>query len=175
MPGALVTVLGVALLLFGLFGHASSAASLVGLGAALTFVGVAILSPLIARRLAGVIGLPIRRLGIQGRLGRENAMRNPRRTASTASALMIGLGLVAMVSILSASLTASITDTLQRTLKADYVLTSSSFAPFSPERRRQGATGARCADRVGVPPRRVPGERRRMPRSSPSTRPPSAR
>jgi putative ABC transport system permease protein len=132
VPGVLVTSLGVALLLFGLFGNASSAASLVGLGAALTFVGVAIVSPLIARPLAGVIGLPIRRLGIQGRLGRENAMRNPRRTASTASALMIGLGLVSMVSILSASLTASITDTLQRTLKADYVLTSSSFAPFSP-------------------------------------------
>ena len=91
--------LGVAALLYGLFGNASNAGSLIGLGAAATFVGIAILLPLGARPLAGVIGAPIRALGIQGKLGRENAMRNPRRTASTASALMIGLGLVAMVTV----------------------------------------------------------------------------
>ena len=53
------------------------------------------------------------------RLGRENAMRNPRRTASTSSALMIGLGLIAMVSILSASLKASFDAALSETLRAD--------------------------------------------------------
>ncbi len=133
LPGLLVTVLGVSALLVGLFAHPSDAAALVGVGAALTFIGVAICSPLFARPLAGGIGLPVRGLGMQGRLGRENAMRNPRRSASTASALMVGLGLVAMVSILSASLKASISDTLQSSLKADYVLTTSSFAPFSPD------------------------------------------
>jgi putative ABC transport system permease protein len=60
-------------------------------------------------------------------------MRNPRRTSSTASALMIGLGLVAMVAILSASLKASFDAALADTLKADFILSTSSFTPFSPD------------------------------------------
>lgn len=60
-------------------------------------------------------------------------MRNPRRTASTASALTIGLGLVAMVTILAASLKASFDVALIETLKADFTLSTSSFMPFSPD------------------------------------------
>jgi putative ABC transport system permease protein len=131
--GLVVTVLGSAALLYGLFAVPSNAAALIGLGAALTFIGVAILFPLIARPMASVIGAPIRRLGLQGRLGRQNAMRNPRRTASTASALMIGLGLVAMVSILSASLKASFESALSANLRADLIVTTSSFTAFSPD------------------------------------------
>ncbi len=131
--GLSVTGLGVAALLFGLFGHSSNAGALIGFGAAATFVGIAILSPLAARRLAGIIGAPVSRMGVQGKLGRENAMRNPRRTASTASALMIGLGLVAMVAILSASLKASFDAILSDTVKADFILSTSSFVPFSPD------------------------------------------
>lgn len=133
IAGLVVAGVGVAALLYGLFGNRSNAGALIGLGAAMTFVGIAILSPLGARPLAGVIGAPIRRMGIQGKLGRENAMRNPRRTASTASALMIGLGLVSMVSILSASLKSSFDAALQKSLKADFVLTTSSFTAFSPD------------------------------------------
>ena len=139
VAGIGVTFVGVATLLNGLFGHPSNAAAIVGLGAVLTFVGVAMLLPLAAKPLAGAIGLPIRGLGIQGKLGRENAMRNPRRTASTASALMIGLGLVAMVAVLSASLKASLNATLERSLRADFVLSSSSFTPFSPKAARVAA------------------------------------
>src|SRR6185295_14701435 len=131
--GLILTAAAVAALLYGLFGNQSNAGTLIGLGAAATFVGIAILLPLGARPLAGVIGAPIRRLGIQGKLGRENAMRNPRRTASTASALMIGLGLVAMVTVLAASLKASLDLTLEKALKADLVLTTSSQTPFSPD------------------------------------------
>jgi putative ABC transport system permease protein len=131
--GLILTAGAVAALLYGLFGNQSNAGSLIGLGAAATFVGIAILLPLGARPLAGVIGAPIRRLGIQGKLGRENAMRNPRRTASTASALMIGLGLVAMVTVLASSLKASLDLTLEKALKADLVLTTSSQTPFSPD------------------------------------------
>jgi putative ABC transport system permease protein len=130
--GVVVTGLGLAALLYGLFGTPSNAASLVGLGAALMFVGVAILAPLAARPLAGVIGAPVRGLGVQGKLGRENAMRNPRRTASTASALMIGLGLVSMVAVFSASLKASFEAALEKTVKADFIVSSTSFTPFSP-------------------------------------------
>jgi len=133
LVGLLVTAGGVAALLYGLFGTPSNAGVLVGAGAAATFVGIAILSPLVAKPIAAAIGAPIRGLGVQGKLGRENAMRNPRRSASTASALMIGLGLVAMVAILAASLKASFDAALNDTLKADLVLSTSSFVPFSPD------------------------------------------
>jgi putative ABC transport system permease protein len=131
--GLVVTGVAVAALLYGLFGNQSNAGTLIGFGAAVTFVGIAILLPLASRHIAGVIGVPIRRLGIQGKLGRENAMRNPRRTASTSSALMIGLGLVAMVTVLAASLKSSINVTIEKSLKADLILSTSSQIPFSPD------------------------------------------
>jgi putative ABC transport system permease protein len=132
--GALVAATGVAALLYGLFGGPSDAALIVGLGAALTFVGVAILSPLVARPIAGVLGAPIRALGFAGRLGRENAMRNPRRTASTAAALMIGLGLVTFVAVFADSLKASSDAALDEAIRSDFILTSGSgFSPLSPQ------------------------------------------
>jgi putative ABC transport system permease protein len=131
--GTLVTVAGVTSLLYGLFGGPSEAALIVGLGAALTFVGVAILSPLVARPIAGVIGAPIRGLGFAGRLGRENAMRNPRRTASTAAALMIGLGLVTFVAVFADSLKASSDAALDEAIRSDFILTSGGFSPLSPQ------------------------------------------
>jgi putative ABC transport system permease protein len=129
--GLVVTGLGVTALLYGLFGASSGAASLVGLGALVTFVGVAVLSPLVAKPLAGALGVPLRALGISGRLGRENAMRSPRRTASTAAALMIGIGLVSFVAVFAASLRSSFSAALDETLKADFILSTSSFTPFS--------------------------------------------
>jgi putative ABC transport system permease protein len=131
--GLAVTAIGVAMLLTGLFGHPSNAAALVGGGAAVVFIGIAALAPIISRPVASVLGAPIARLGVHGKLGRQNAMRSPRRTAAAASALMIGLGLVAMVSILSASLKASFDAVLQKNLKADLILTTSSFTSFSPQ------------------------------------------
>ena len=142
--GVIVTALGLAFLGYGLFGDPDNAGLLIGGGAAVIFIGIAILSPLAARPLSGAIGRPVRGLSMAARLGRENAMRNPRRTAATSSALMIGLGLIAMVSILSASLKASFDAALQDTLRADLVLTSSSFLPFSQE------VAARTADVDGV-------------------------
>src|SRR4029079_19539338 len=130
--GTIVTVAGIAVLAAGLFGGVSKAGLVVGLGAALTFVGVAMLSPLIARPISSLLGRPFRS-SISGKLGGENATRNPRRTASTAAALMIGLGLVAFVAVFAASLKASATATLDRVLRADLTLTSTQFQPFSPQ------------------------------------------
>jgi putative ABC transport system permease protein len=129
--GAVVLAFGVGPLLYGLFGAPKNALQIVGLGVALTFVGVAMLTPLIARPVAAAIGVPIRRTGVPGKLGRENSMRNPRRTAATASALMIGLGLVVFVAVFGASAKASTTVILERTLKADFILTSPTFSGFS--------------------------------------------
>jgi putative ABC transport system permease protein len=128
-----VTGVGIAALVYGLFGAETNGVYAVGAGAAVTFIGVAMLSPLAARPVVGGLGAPLRRLSVQGRLGRENAMRSPRRTASTAAALMIGLGLVSMVAILAASLKASFDAALTETLRADYTLSTSSFTAFSPE------------------------------------------
>jgi putative ABC transport system permease protein len=123
--GGAVTVVGIAALVAGLSG---GGASLVGLGAAGVFLGVTILSPLLARPVAGVVGAPFARLGVSGKLGRENAQRNPRRTASTAAALMIGLGLVSFVAIFAASLKASADNALAQILRADYAVFPSSFS-----------------------------------------------
>ncbi len=86
--GAGITLAGVAALAVGL---TAPAIQLVGLGAVLIFIGVARLAPAVARPMASVLGRPLARLlGMSGRLGRENSMRSPRRTAQTASALMVG-------------------------------------------------------------------------------------
>ncbi|HEV7863234.1 MAG TPA: ABC transporter permease [Acidimicrobiia bacterium] len=120
ISGGLVLALGIAALAGGLYGGAGLA--LVGVGALVFYGGVAMLSPLVAGPLARVIGAPAARLSLPGRLGRLNAMRNPRRTSSTAAALMIGLGLVSFVTILAASLKTSFAATLDRSVKADYIV-----------------------------------------------------
>ena len=131
ITGTIVLALGVLPLLYGLFGNPDNALQLVGLGVAFTFIGVAMLTPMIARPVAAALGSPIRRTGVPGKLGRENAMRNPRRTAATASSLMIGLGLVVFVAVFGASAKASTSAILNRTLKADFILTSPTFSGFS--------------------------------------------
>ncbi|MBI4728082.1 MAG: ABC transporter permease [Acidobacteria bacterium] len=130
--GGIGTVGGAAALGAGLF--AGAGIGVVGAGVAAVFLGVAILAPLVARPLARVIGAPFARLrGLTGRLGRENAMRNPRRTAATSSALMVGLALVGTFLILGASLKVSLGKAIERSLRADYVLTAGShFTGFSP-------------------------------------------
>jgi len=102
--GGVLAALGLGLLSVGLFAGVPQPAAVVGGGAMLTFIGVAVLSPFVARPLATAIGAPARILGMTGRLGQENAKRNPRRTASTAAALMIGLGLVVFVSVFMTTL-----------------------------------------------------------------------
>jgi putative ABC transport system permease protein len=131
--GSVVWAAGSAALAYGLFGQPKNGVWYVGAGAALTLVGVAMLSPLAARPVAGKIGAPFRRLSVSASIGRGNAMRNPRRTASTAAALMIGLGLVSMVAIFAASLKASIDATLIATLRSDLTLSGTSFLPISPD------------------------------------------
>ena len=98
----------------------------VGLGSVALLVTRAVLLPLLARPMARVLGRPLRVLfGTPGRLGRENAMRSPGRTAQTAAALMIGIGLVSTIGVLSASLTTSATDQINRAVNADCIVTSS--------------------------------------------------
>jgi len=137
-----VTVLGLALISVGLFGGANGAGAvlgLMGLGAITLFVGISLLSSRLVPPIATAIGWPIERLrGLTGRLARENAARNPGRTAITAAALMIGLALVTFVTVLAAGLRNSIDDTLDRSFAGDLVLQNKDgFSPIP-----AGAAGA---------------------------------
>ena len=126
--GGLVTAFGVGSLLVGLFADIPNALSVVGVGALATFIGAGMLSALIARPLAAVVGGPFTRVSEPAHLGRQNAMRSPRRTASTAAALMIGVGLVGFVTIAAASVKASATSAIEDSVRADYILQGGSAA-----------------------------------------------
>src|SRR5690606_19648579 len=96
---------------------------LVGLGAMLLLVALVVLGPVIARPLSLLIGWPIARLkGTPGQLAQQNAARSPKRTAATASALMIGVALVGFITVFAASAGASIDAELSRGFKGDFVL-----------------------------------------------------
>jgi putative ABC transport system permease protein len=126
--GGGVAILGIAGVLAGLAGAVAHPLLALGIGALLVFIGVAMLSALVARPLAAIIGRPFASLGEPAHLGRQNAMRNPRRTASTAAALMIGVGLVGFVTITASSLKASTTKLIQEGMQADYILQPTGMA-----------------------------------------------
>src|SRR5207245_7115848 len=98
-----------------------------------TFVGVAMLAPTLVPPIARWLGWPGARWGgAPGRLARGNSVRNPSRTASTASALMIGVTLVTLVSVLAAGIKATFSDSVNKLFTADYALTSENgFTPTS--------------------------------------------
>lgn len=121
---AVLLVAGVGSLAVGLL--AGGGVTAVGAGSVAIVLGVAGLSSLVAKPLAGAIGWPTARVrGIRGQLARLNAMRNPRRTAATASALMIGLALVGFVAIFADSVRTSARAAVERSVAADVVLQAS--------------------------------------------------
>jgi putative ABC transport system permease protein len=116
----------------GLFGYVRRPLLATGAGAAAILIGIAVIAPLLAPAVARLTGAPLRRLfGEPGLLGRENAIRNPRRTAATAAALMIGIGLIGVVSIMGSSMRASATKSVEETLKADFVVAPAGTAGAS--------------------------------------------
>ncbi len=123
--GLSVTILGVAGLVTGLVWLGIT---WVGAGALLLFLGIAILAPLFARPAGAFLGWPLPRLfGLPGMLAKENTRRQPRRTAATASALMIGIALVSFVAVLSSSISSSVRQSLLETFAADLTITSINF------------------------------------------------
>ena len=119
--------LGFAALAFGLFGASGTGSILafMGIGALLVFVGVALFTPQVVRPIANVLGVPGDRIaGAPGVLARENATRNPQRTGSTAAALMIGLTLVTLVTMLATSIRASFFGAVDKIFIADYAVTA---------------------------------------------------
>jgi putative ABC transport system permease protein len=129
----LVSLLGLAALIQGLFGvgPASARIGVIAVGAILIFVGISLVARHIVKPLASAAGWPIERaFRTPGRLARENAMRNPGRTATTSSALMVGLALVVFVCVFAAGLKGSITDSFDQLLTSDLIVTSEGSEPL---------------------------------------------
>ncbi len=153
---AIVVILGsVGLMLVGLFvGGLSTKARLLllGVGALAVFLGVAMLAPTLVPPIARVLGWPAARWGgASGRLARGNSIRNPSRTASTASALMIGVTLVTLVAVIAAGLKATFSDSVNKLFTADYALTSQNgFTPTSvaSEKALNGVAGVEIVSGV---------------------------
>ncbi|HET9508324.1 MAG TPA: FtsX-like permease family protein [Gaiellaceae bacterium] len=134
--GSLVTIgLGFAALLYGLFADGLGTTQLLawmGIGALLIFIGVALFAQRLIRPLAQFLGWPATQIGgAAGKLARDNARRNPQRTASTASALMIGLALVTLVAVLAQGITSTFRNSVEEIFIADYAITAqNNFAPI---------------------------------------------
>ncbi len=133
----LLGVAGLGLVLAGLFGGASggSAAGLMGAGAVAVLLGVSLFSPRLVRPLASLAGRPLQLLRrLIGRLARENTQRNPSRTAVTAAALMIGLAVVAFVTVFAAGIKSSIATAVDESFQGELVLQNTDgFSPISPK------------------------------------------
>ncbi len=130
---AVLTALGFALLILGLFSHGTSTVLLLLIvGTLLVFIGVAMLSAPFIPALSGVLGWPATRIGgAAGALARDNARRNPQRTASTAAALMIGLALVTLVATLAAGITTTFRSAVNDIFVADYAITAqNNYSPI---------------------------------------------
>ncbi|MFG3590105.1 ABC transporter permease [Streptomyces sp. NPDC047990] len=102
---------------------ASDGSLVLGAGVVLTLIGFVIIGPLLAGGVVRVISVVLLRFfGPVGRMAERNALRNPRRTGATGAALMIGLALVACLSVVGSSMVASATDELDRTVGTDFIV-----------------------------------------------------
>jgi putative ABC transport system permease protein len=114
-------IVGIVLLVVGID---KASLALVGFGGLGILASTTLFSPLLAGPLSNALGRPlVGLLGVPGRLGRENSTRNPRRTAQTAAALMVGLSLVSTIAVLGASLSASAKNEVDSAVSADYIVT----------------------------------------------------
>lgn len=125
VTGSTITVAAVVALLAGL---SAGNIKLVGAGAVALFIGTSVLGPVLARPAAALLGRPLATLrGMAGALARQNAMRNPKRTAKTAASLMIGVGLVAFITVFATSMKASGSGALRDDYAGTAVIDSGAF------------------------------------------------
>ena len=136
ITGTILTIAGAVMFIVGLFltpGGNIGLIALAGGGALMLFLGVASVSSTIARPVTRVIGWPIEKLfKVPGALARQNVARAPRRTSSSAAALMIGVALVSGAAVFASSLRSTLVDTLNNAISADYIVTDQSFQGLSP-------------------------------------------
>ncbi|PVG82913.1 ABC transporter permease [Nocardioides gansuensis] len=130
--GAAFLVLGAAAAAYGVAGAPGNDAAWIGAGALVWVLTVAAISSVIGRPvLLGCRALFRRLFGTPGLLASENALRDPRRTGATASALMIGLALVSTIGVLAGSFSKSVTDVVDEEFTSDFLVVGSTYQPFS--------------------------------------------
>jgi putative ABC transport system permease protein len=125
--GAVLTAVGAAGLAFAIADDGQL--TIAGFAMLLTLAGVLVLAPVVSVAVTRAVGALLTRLGgTTARLARQNALRNPRRTASTATALMIGLALVSTVTVVASSMKASVAEVVADSSRADFILKPASQA-----------------------------------------------
>ncbi|MEU2559341.1 FtsX-like permease family protein [Streptomyces longispororuber] len=106
-------------------------------GSGVILVGVIVLTPLLARPFIAAAGPLLKPFGVTGKLSRLNSLRNPRRTASTASALMIGLTLVTAMTVVATSMGSAINKMAADSMRADYIVSMANYQSLTPKVRTQ--------------------------------------
>ncbi|MFI1167121.1 ABC transporter permease [Streptomyces sp. NPDC020801] len=158
--GALFSAAGVAVVLTATTMDGSDGQAPMGLGAVLLITGVFVLTPLLSRPLIAAAAPVLRAFGVSGKLARQNSVRNPRRTAATASALMIGLTLITGMTVMAGSLQHSIDKMASAAIRADYVVSMANGNSLSPgvERKLAAAEGVTVISPLRNAPSRIEGE-----------------
>lgn len=133
ITGTVMALIGAGAMFAGLFTGVPKPVVWIGIGILGVLLGIALTSPLVGRPLITGMGAIYRRLfGTVGVMAEENALRNPRRTAATASALMIGVTLVSMMAVFGSSTKQSINAEIDKNFKADYLISNAIGQDFSP-------------------------------------------
>ncbi|MGK5638398.1 ABC transporter permease [Streptomyces sp. URMC 126] len=152
--GAVLTAAGAALSVV------ANDETVLGLGAGLLLIGVFVLTPLLSRPLIAAAGPVLRRFGMPGKLAGQNAVRNPRRTAATASALMIGLTLITGLTVIGSSVQKAVDKMAADSLKADFVVAMAGGSDLSPEVAKKLAAqpGVTAVSALRESPARIDGD-----------------
>jgi putative ABC transport system permease protein len=158
--GALFAAAGVTVVLAATTMGGSDGQAPMGLGACLLIIGVFVLTPLLSRPLIAAAAPVLRIFGVSGKLARQNSVRNPRRTAATASALMIGLTLITGMTVMAGSLQKSIDKMASDAIRADYIVSMANFNSLSPDvdKKLKETEGVTATSPLRNAPARIDGE-----------------
>ncbi|GAB2858643.1 ABC transporter permease [Actinoallomurus bryophytorum] len=152
--GAVLAVLGVGSALVSTFIDGNAAMTPAAVGAVVTIAAMIVLGPAVARPAAMALGSPAARLrGVAGVLARQNAARSPRRTSGAATALMIGVGVVTLLTVISASLKSSYADQAGKAFAGDLSIgtgQTSTHSGFSGQLSADVAKLPQVADAAGL-------------------------
>ncbi|HEV7719810.1 MAG TPA: FtsX-like permease family protein, partial [Iamia sp.] len=125
--GGIMVLLGIVLIVAGARGSGNEGIVRAALGTVLTFAGTVVLGPYIVPPLTGIIGFPLRALGVAGTLGRDNARRNPKRSSGTAAALMLSVTLITFIAVFAQSFGKSINASVDEHFKGDIEIITAGF------------------------------------------------
>ncbi|MEU0601863.1 FtsX-like permease family protein [Streptomyces sp. NPDC006393] len=158
--GALFSAAGVVVILAATKMDGDTGQAPMGLGAVLLIIGVFVLTPLLSRPLIAAADPVLRVFGVSGRLARQNSVRNPRRTAATASALMIGLTLITGMTVMAGSLQQAIDRMASSSIRADYVVSMANGNGLSldVDRKLKATEGVTATSPLRNAPSRIDGE-----------------